>query len=145
MQEKGQKCKNPDVNLYTKKQAIIACLSIFLLKFLISNVLFPYKRFITQTVLSNSSYYDGNFDVELHPAFDTLFRLSQASEQQNSTIELAETQAGIKKEPTNKALNLNGGADASRFELLVVSYMKHLLTPNTYKICNLIEKLCVVM
>ena len=45
------------------------------------------KRFITQTVLSNSSYYDGNFDVELHPALDTLFRLSQASEQQNSTIE----------------------------------------------------------
>ena len=44
MQEKGQKCKNSDTNLYTKKQAVIACLSIFLLKFLISNVLFPYKE-----------------------------------------------------------------------------------------------------
>ena len=72
------------------------------------------KRFITQTVLSNSSYYDGNFDVELHPAFDTLFRLSLASEQQNSTIELAETQVGIKKEPTKEALNLNGGNDEAR-------------------------------
>ena len=99
------------------------------------------KRFITQTVLSNSSYYDGNFDVELHPAFDTLFRLSQANKHQNSTIELAETQAGIKKEPTKEALNVNGGVDAYRFELLVVSYIKHLLTPKTYKICNLIEKL----
>ena len=27
----------------------------------------------------------------------------------NSTIELAETQADIKKEPTNEALNLNSG------------------------------------
>ena len=52
--------------------------------------------------------------VELHPAFDTLFRLSQANEHQNSTIELAETQAGIKKEPTKEALNLNGGNDEAR-------------------------------
>ena len=33
------------------------------------------KRFITKTVLSNATYYDGKLDVELHPAFDTLFRL----------------------------------------------------------------------
>ena len=33
------------------------------------------KRFISQTVISNSSYYDGKLDVELHPVFDTLFRL----------------------------------------------------------------------
>lgn len=72
------------------------------------------KRFITHTVLSNSSYYDGNFDVELHPAFDTLFRLFQANEHQNSIIELAETQAGTKKEPSKKALNLNGGNDEAR-------------------------------
>ena len=94
MQEKGQKCKKSDANLYTKKQAVIACLSRFLLNFLISNVLFPY--------------------IELHPAFDTLFRLSQANEHQNSTIELAKTQAGIKKEPTKEALNLNGGNDEAR-------------------------------
>ena len=35
------------------------------------------KRFITKTVLSNATYYDGKLDVELHPAFDTLFRLSK--------------------------------------------------------------------
>ena len=40
------------------------------------------KRFITQTVLSNATYYDGNFDVELHPAFDTLFRLAKESNHQ---------------------------------------------------------------
>lgn len=33
---------------------------------------------------------------------------------QSSTIELAETQAGIKKEPTKEALNLNGGTDEAR-------------------------------
>lgn len=35
------------------------------------------KRFISQTVISNSSYHDGKLDVELHPVFDTLFRLSR--------------------------------------------------------------------
>lgn len=39
------------------------------------------KRFISQTVISNSSYYDGKLDVELHPVFDTLFRLSRIHEQ----------------------------------------------------------------
>lgn len=38
------------------------------------------KRFITQTVLSNATYYDGILDVELHPVFDTLFRLSKEHE-----------------------------------------------------------------
>lgn len=38
------------------------------------------KRFITQTVPSNATYYDGILDVELHPVFDTLFRLSKEHE-----------------------------------------------------------------
>ena len=72
------------------------------------------KRFITQTILSKATYHDGNFDVELHPAFDALFRLSKNSEQKQENIELAETQADIKKEPTKEALNLNGGNDEAR-------------------------------
>ena len=59
----------------------------------------------------------------------------------NGRFELTETQAGTKKEPSQKALNLNGGTDTYRFELLAASYMKHLLTPKAYKICNLIENL----
>ena len=39
------------------------------------------KRFILQTVILNSSYYDGKLDVELHQVFDTLFRLSRIHEQ----------------------------------------------------------------
>lgn len=41
------------------------------------------KRFITQIVLSNSTYYDKKPDVELHPVFDTLFRLTKEYEQIN--------------------------------------------------------------
>ena len=41
------------------------------------------KRFITQTVLSNATYYDGKLYVELHPVFDTLFRLSKEHELKN--------------------------------------------------------------
>ena len=32
----------------------------------------------------------------------------------NTRFELTETQAGIKKEPTKEALNLNGGNDEAR-------------------------------
>ena len=45
------------------------------------------KRFISQTVISNSSCYDGKLDVELHPVFDTLSRLSRIHEQNKLTIE----------------------------------------------------------
>ncbi len=72
------------------------------------------KRFITQTVLSNATYYDGNFDVELHPAFDTLFRLAKESNHQNSTIEPPETQSeSIKKAPEGAKFK-NGGNDEAR-------------------------------
>ena len=49
------------------------------------------KRFITQTVLSNATYYDGKLDVELHPVFDTLFRLSKEHELKKSTSEPSES------------------------------------------------------
>ena len=40
---------------------------------------------------------------------------------------------------------LNGGVDASRFELLVIKYMKNLLDTNTDRICDLIKKLGMIM
>ncbi len=72
------------------------------------------KRFITQTVLSNATYYDGKLDVELHPAFDTLFRLSKEHELKKSTIEPPETQSeSIKKAPEGANFK-NGGNDEAR-------------------------------
>ena len=69
------------------------------------------KRFITQTVLSNATYYDGKLDVELHPVFDTLFRLSKEYEHQKSTIEPSESiDFANKKAPEGANFN-NGGND----------------------------------
>ena len=65
MQEKGQKCKKSDVNLYTKKQAVIACLSGFLLNFLISNVLFPYIAHAKSTTdLSSGCWQNPHTGIE---------------------------------------------------------------------------------
>ena len=78
MQEKGQKCKNSDANLYTKKQAIIACLSNFLLNFLVSNVLFPYIAKALRTLLaprSNSGRFKttcGEFSPLMHSTIQTI-------------------------------------------------------------------------
>ena len=52
--------------------------------------------------------------------------------------------AKINKKSPN-GLFFNGGADAYRFELLVNRFTKHLLTPNAYRTCSLIEKLRLVM
>ena len=72
------------------------------------------KRFITQTVLSNATYYDKKLDIELHPAFDTLFRLSEEHKLSKTTIEPLETQSeSIKKAPEG-ANYLNGGNDEAR-------------------------------
>ena len=103
------------------------------------------KRFITQTVLSNATYYDGKLDVELHPAFDTLFRLSKEHELKKSTIEPSESTDFTNKKTLPKKCFNNGGVDASRFELLVIKYMKNLLDTNTYRICDLIKKLGMIM
>lgn len=72
------------------------------------------KRFIAQIVLSNTSYYDGKLDVELHPAFDTLFRLSYEYALNNSTIEHTETQSECTKKAPEGANLINGGNDEAR-------------------------------
>ena len=102
------------------------------------------KRFITQTVLSNATYYDGKLDVELHPAFDTLFRLYKEYEHQKLTIELSESIDFTNKKDPKKGQFVNGGADVARFELFVTKFIKHLFTTNVTKICSMIEKLGVI-
>ena len=72
------------------------------------------KRFITQTVLSNATYYDGKLDVELHPAFDTLFRLSKEHELKKSTIEPSESTDFTNKKTLPKKCFNNGGNDEAR-------------------------------
>lgn len=73
------------------------------------------KRFISQTVISNSSYYDGKLDVELHPVFDTLFRLSRIHEQNKLTIEPPKTQSKCtKKAPEGANFKMAG---TTRLEL----------------------------
>ena len=78
------------------------------------------KRFITKTVLSNATYYDGKLDVELHPAFDTLFRLSKEYEHQKSTIEPSESVDFTNKKTLPKKCFNNGGNDEARLGLLAV-------------------------
>ena len=48
-----------------------------------------------------------------------------------------------KKSPNG--LFFNGGNDASMFELFVNRFIKHLLTPSAYRICDLIEKLSLIV
>ena len=40
--------------------------------------------------------------------------MNRLSHSENARFELTETQAGTKKEPSKKALNLNGGNDEAR-------------------------------
>ena len=63
---------------------------------------------------------------------------------ENARFELTETQLGTKKEPSKKALNLNGGVDVARFELFE-RYYEHLhISSHISKICYLISSLDIV-
>ena len=55
-----------------------------------------------------------NIDISLYPLFYDVIQMNMLNRSENTRFELAETQAGIKKEPTNEALNLNGGNDEAR-------------------------------
>lgn len=72
------------------------------------------KRFITQIVLSNATYYDKKLDVELHPAFDTLFRLSKEHELNKTTPEPSESIDFTNKKDPKKGQFVNGGNDEAR-------------------------------
>lgn len=102
------------------------------------------KRFISQTVISNSSYYDGKLDVELPPVFDTLFRLSRIHEQNKLTIEPPKTQSKCTKKAPEGANFKNGGVDVARFELFKKFYEHLNDTPTARKICYLISSLRMV-
>ena len=79
------------------------------------------KRFITQTVLSNSSYYNKKLDVELHSAFDTLFKLSKEHKQQKLTIEPPKPLDFTNKKDPKTGQFVNGGNDEACLEIFALN------------------------
>ena len=50
----------------------------------------------------------------LAPVFYDIIEMNRLGRSQNGRFELSKSQSGTKKEPLNKALNLNGGNDEAR-------------------------------
>ena len=50
----------------------------------------------------------------MYPVFYDIIEMNRLGRSQNGRFELSERQLGTKKEPFNKALNLNGGNDEAR-------------------------------
>lgn len=69
------------------------------------------KRTICEIIGSNFTANARNIDITLYPVFYDIIEMNRLGRSQNGRFELAETQSGIKKEPLDKALNLNGGND----------------------------------
>ena len=72
------------------------------------------KRTICEIIGSNFTANAQNIDISLYPLFYDVIQMNMLNRSENTRFELAETQAGIKKEPTKEALNLNGGNDEAR-------------------------------
>ena len=60
--------------------------------------------------------------------------MNRMGNSENGRFELTETQSGTKKEPSKKALNLNGGVDVARFELLIQRFANNLAQYNKFKL-----------
>ena len=102
------------------------------------------KRTICEIIGSNFTANAQKIDISLYPIFYDIIEMNRLGHSKNARFELSETQSGTKKEPSKKALNLNGGADASRFELFKKFYEHLNDTPITRKICYLISSLNMV-
>ena len=61
-----------------------------------------------------------NIDIILYPVFYDIIEMNRLGRSQNGRFELAESQSDTKKEPLNKALNLNGGNDEARTRDLII-------------------------
>ena len=84
---------------------------------------------------------------ELHLKLAILYLKIPDTEHLPKSAELAKSvslhyHSAIKKEPLLWFF-FNGGNDEARFELIMVRYFKHILTPEVVKICSTIEKLSV--
>ena len=72
------------------------------------------KRTICEIIGSNFTANAQKIDITLYPIFYDIIEMNRMGYSENARFELPETQAGIKKEPSKKALNLNGGNDEAR-------------------------------
>ncbi|CDC18124.1 recombinase [Clostridium sp. CAG:306] len=72
------------------------------------------KRTICEIIGSNFTANAQNIDITLYPIFYDIIEMNRLGHSQNGRFELAQTQSCTKKEPLDKALNLNGGTDEAR-------------------------------
>ena len=72
------------------------------------------KRTVCKIIGSSFIASGKNIDITLYPVFYYIIEMNRLGRSQNGRFELAESQLGTKKEPLNKALNLNGGNDGAR-------------------------------
>lgn len=72
------------------------------------------KRTICEIIGSNFTANAKNIDITLYPIFYDIIEMNRLGRSKNGRFELSQTQSGTKKEPLEKALNLNGGNDEAR-------------------------------
>ena len=72
------------------------------------------KRTICEIIGSNFTANAKKIDITLYPVFYDIIKMNRMGYSENARFELIETHSGIKKEPSKKAPNLNGGADEAR-------------------------------
>ncbi len=72
------------------------------------------KRTICEIMGSNFTANAQKIDITLYPIFYDIIEMNRMGYSENARFELPETQAGIKKEPSKKAPNFNGGTDEAR-------------------------------
>ncbi len=72
------------------------------------------KRTICEILGSNFIATGKELSITLHSVFEDIIEINKTCAYNPSGFELSEAQADIKKEPLDKALNLNGGTDEAR-------------------------------
>ena len=98
------------------------------------------KRTICEIIGSNFTANAQKIDITLYPIFYDIIEMNRLGHSKNARFELAETQSGIKKEPSKKALDLNGGKNASYIEPFIQKLQQQLADKCSTKLIYMLNQ-----
>lgn len=97
------------------------------------------KRTICEIIGSNFTANAKNIDITLYPIFYDIIEMNRLGRSQNGRFELAQTQSGTKKEPLEKALNLNGGNYVANLEPYLDKLQTQLAEKHSQKVIFMLK------
>ena len=102
------------------------------------------KRTICEIIGSNFTANAQKIDITLYPIFYDIIEMNRLSHSKNARFELSEMQAGQQKRASKKALDFNGGKNASYIEPYILKLQQQLADKCSTKLIYMLNQWAVM-